>query len=57
MTQFRIDNIPYRAVYRDVGTEHEEREGCCQLDGSDFMECENCEHRRKKECPADGEDE
>jgi hypothetical protein len=27
MNQFLIDGIKYRAVYRDVGTDHEERGG------------------------------
>lgn len=52
--QFLIDGITYRAVYCD--NPHgfgEERGGCCQLDGSDFMECCDCEHHRKGECPAD----
>jgi hypothetical protein len=55
MNQFLIDGIPYHAVYRYVGTDHEERGGCCQLDGSDFQECQDCIYEGK--CPADGEDE
>ena len=58
MNQFLIDGIPYRAVYRNVGTDHEERGGCCRVsDGKDFMECDDCEHHRKGECPADGADD
>ena len=54
MNQFPIDGTPYRAVYQD--NPHgfgEERGGCCQLDGSDFTECQDC--RLRDNCPADGE--
>ena len=56
MNQFLIDGIPYREVFRNVGTEHEERGGCCQVDdGRNFCECEDCKIRDN--CPADGEEE
>ncbi len=53
---FPIDGIPYRAVYRDNPNGFgEERGGCCQLDGSDFRECDGCGYEGK--CPADEGDE
>jgi hypothetical protein len=56
MNQFLIDGIPYRVVYCDNPNGFgEERGGCCQLDGSDFMECCDCVYEGK--CPADGEEE
>jgi hypothetical protein len=32
----------------------EERGGCCQLDGSDFNECDGCSFYGH--CPADGDE-
>jgi hypothetical protein len=55
MNQFLIDNIPYRAVYRDVGTEHEERGGCTSMQNGEFRLCEECE--LQKACPAEDEEE
>ena len=51
--EFILDGIPYRAVYRDVGTEHEERGGCTSMQNGDFRLCEECE--LQKACPADGQ--
>jgi hypothetical protein len=56
MNQFLIDGIPYRAVYCDNPNGFgEERGGCCQLDGSDMMECCDCAYEGA--CPADATDE
>ena len=55
MNQFLIDGLTYRAVYSDNPNGFgEERGGCCQLDGSDFVECRDCS---LVYCPADGEEE
>jgi hypothetical protein len=49
--QFILDGITYQIQFNELG----ERGGCCQLDGSDMVEC--CDCAMQKACPADGDDE
>ena len=53
--QFLVEGILCREVFRDVGTDHEERGGCYELPEGEVTECQDCQH--KKACPADGEEE
>jgi hypothetical protein len=51
--QFILDGITYRIQFNELG----ESGGCCQLDGSDFQECDACTYALHDACPADGEEE
>jgi len=53
MNQFLIDGLTYRKVFRDVGTDHEERGGCISMQNGEFRLCDDC--KLQKACPADEE--